>query len=180
MKDKRYYLLDVFRRRLEYRELERMVKALAEQYRAAVVLIEDRASGMQLIQELKNGGLWSAMIENGYVLLPQTAPWLPAYLHELTTFPNAKHDDQAGSTAQDLTWFTMLLPEPAILTYCRREVEELGIGRPQRIVSIKGPTNFPHLAARSGQQIYADSECISELMVEDAKSLLCSGRKEVL
>jgi hypothetical protein len=31
-------------------------------------------------------------------------PWLADYLHELTTFPQAKHDDQADPTSQALAW----------------------------------------------------------------------------
>jgi hypothetical protein len=36
----------------------------------------------------------TAMVENGFVHLPNAAPWLAAYLHKLTTFPNGRHDDQ--------------------------------------------------------------------------------------
>ena len=36
----------------------------------------------------------TAMIENGFVHLPKDAAWLAEYLHELTIFPNGKHDDQ--------------------------------------------------------------------------------------
>jgi hypothetical protein len=46
----------------------------------------------------------TAMIENGFVHLPRDAGWLPEYLHELTTFPKGKHDDQVDSTAQMLDW----------------------------------------------------------------------------
>ena len=73
---------------------------------ASVVLIEEWASGTQLIQELLNEGLWryprdpeadktmrlhaqTATIENGFVYLPQEASWLAEYLHELT-FPQGK------------------------------------------------------------------------------------------
>jgi predicted phage terminase large subunit-like protein len=45
------------------------------------------------------------MIENGFVHLPDAAPWLAPYLHELTTFPIGRHDDQIDSTAQMLDWF---------------------------------------------------------------------------
>ena len=45
------------------------------------------------------------MIENGFVHVPKTAPWLAPYLHELTVFPNGRHDDQVDSTAQLLDWF---------------------------------------------------------------------------
>ena len=34
------------------------------------------------------------------------APWLAEYLHEMTVFPNGKHDDQVDSTAQFLDWLT--------------------------------------------------------------------------
>jgi predicted phage terminase large subunit-like protein len=81
-------------------------------------LIEDKASGTQLIQELIDYGLHAvsryqpqsdkimrmhaqtAMIENGFVHLPKEAAWLPEYPHELTAFPKGKHDDQVDSTAQ--------------------------------------------------------------------------------
>jgi len=45
------------------------------------------------------------MIENGFVYLPDTAPWLAPYLHELSSFPNGRRDDQVDSTAQMLDWF---------------------------------------------------------------------------
>jgi len=90
---------------------------------ASVVLIEDKASGTQLIQELVADGLHAvtryqpqsdkimrmhaqtAMIENGFVHLPTEAAWLAEYLHELTAFPKGRHDDQVDSTAQMLDWF---------------------------------------------------------------------------
>jgi hypothetical protein len=47
----------------------------------------------------------TAMIGNGVVHVPNTAPWLAHYLHELTSFPNGRHDDQVDLTAQMLDWF---------------------------------------------------------------------------
>jgi predicted phage terminase large subunit-like protein len=120
---KNLYLLDVLRRRMEYPELKRAVREQYEQLRPSVVLIEDKASGTQLIQELIAEGLYAvtryqpqldkvmrmhaqtAMIENGFVHLPKEAPWLAPYLHELTAFPKGRHDDQVDSTAQMLDWF---------------------------------------------------------------------------
>lgn len=46
----------------------------------------------------------TSTIENGFVYLPTEAEWLSSYLHELTTFPNSKHDDQADATSQALDW----------------------------------------------------------------------------
>ena len=127
---KELYLIDVLRQRMEYPELKRAVRGQYERFRPDVVLIEDKASGTQLIQELIAEGLYAvtryqpqsdkvmrmhaqtAMIENGFVHLPDAAPWLAAYLHELTTFPNGRHDDQVDSTSQLLDWFKQAGQEP--------------------------------------------------------------------
>jgi predicted phage terminase large subunit-like protein len=103
--------------------LKRAVVEQARAWGATVVLIEDKASGTQLIQELVGAGLYAitryqpqgdkimrmhaqtAMIENGFVHLPKDAAWLPDYLHELTVFPGGKYDDQVDATAQFLDWF---------------------------------------------------------------------------
>jgi len=118
----RYYLLDVFRRRLDYPELKRAVHGQARQHRADKVLIEDKASGTQLIQDLSLEGLYgvkpydplpgndkilrlyaqSAEFESGRVLLPRSAPWLDEYVREITAFPGSKYDDQVDSTTQAL------------------------------------------------------------------------------
>jgi predicted phage terminase large subunit-like protein len=37
------------------------------------------------------------MIHNGFVHIPETAPWLAEYLHEMVVFPKGKHDDQVDS-----------------------------------------------------------------------------------
>ena len=104
-------------------ELKRALREQYERFAPAVVLIEDKASGTQLIQELIAEGLHAvtryrpqsdkvmrlhaqtAMIENGFVHVREQAPWLAPYLAELTAFPNGKHDDQVDSTAQMLDWF---------------------------------------------------------------------------
>src|SRR6516164_2727488 len=123
VKEKNLFLLAVFRRRLEYPALKRAVREQQSLYGADVVLIEDKASGTQLIQELNTEGCYAvtryvptldkimrlhaqtALIENGFVYIPETAPWLAEYLHEMTVFPKGKHDDQVDSTAQFLDWF---------------------------------------------------------------------------
>ena len=130
IKGKNLYLLHVLRRRMEYPELKRAVREQAQAFAASVVLIEDKASGTQLIQELVAEGLHAvtryqpqsdkimrmhaqtAMIENGFVHLPKEAGWLAEYLHELTAFPKGRHDDQVDSTAQMLDWFKRGGQEP--------------------------------------------------------------------
>src|SRR5438874_4975339 len=136
----RLYLRDVYRARLEYPVLKRVVRAHAALWEAKNVLIEDKASGTQLCQELIQEGMQSIKkcqskldkgtrmltvtptIENGFVYLPERAHWLSQYVHELVTFPNGKHDDQADSTSQALDWIKSHLFEPAITVYYREEV----------------------------------------------------------
>jgi phage terminase large subunit-like protein len=38
----------------------------------------------------------TAMIENGFVHVPERAPWLAPYLAELTAFPNGKSSHPRG------------------------------------------------------------------------------------
>ncbi len=47
----------------------------------------------------------TATIENGFVYVADSAPWLQDFLHELSVFPNGRHDDQADSMSQALDWF---------------------------------------------------------------------------
>ena len=63
------------------------------------------------------------MIENGFVHIPETAPWLDEYLHELTAFPKGKHDDQVDSTAQFLDWFKKPFPGQGIFEFYRMRAE---------------------------------------------------------
>ena len=122
---KHLYLLNVFREKLEFPDLKRAVVKLANSYEAKVVLIEDRASGTQLIQQLRADRFsrveaaptldgdkimrlraQTAKFEGGFVLLPKEPHWLADYVGELLSFPNSKYDDQVDSTVFALAWFT--------------------------------------------------------------------------
>lgn len=121
----RLYLLHVLRRRMEFPELKRTVLDAARGWKADLVLVEDKASGTQLIQELRAEGfsrvraapkqdgdkvmrtrIQTARIEGGFMLLPTDAPWLDTYVRELISFPNCKYDDQVDSTVNMLAWGT--------------------------------------------------------------------------
>lgn len=112
VRGKQRYLLDVFRKRLEYPDLKRAVIEHARLHGATSIVIEDKSSGTQLIQDFRRDGMsrievrkpsknkemrmagQTAQIEAGFVFLPEEAHWLPDYLHELAMFPNGKYDDQ--------------------------------------------------------------------------------------
>ena len=124
--DGNFYLLDVFRKRLNFPDLKRAILDLFENYNPEKLLIEDRGSGTSMLQELKYGDIWcleaynpkqgsdklmrlaaqSIKFENGRVYLPKQAPWLDEYVQEITGFPGTKHDDQVDSTSQALDYLT--------------------------------------------------------------------------
>jgi predicted phage terminase large subunit-like protein len=123
VKGRSLYLRHVFRERLGYPELKRAVAGQAHAFSPSTIIIEDKASGTQLIQDLiadrihevkayssdsdKVMRMYSvtSMIENGFVFLPEKAHWLEKYLHEMASFPKGKFDDQVDSTSQALDWF---------------------------------------------------------------------------
>lgn len=115
-----YYLLNVWRDRVEFPELKRQVRALAEAWGPRTILVEDKASGQSLIQELRRdtrlpifpvkvdrdkvsrANSVTPLVEAGKVFLPKKAQWVQAYIDELAAFPNGAHDDQVDSTTQAL------------------------------------------------------------------------------
>jgi len=116
------YLVDVWRNRASFPVLKRAVMELDRRYNPSKLLIEDKASGTALIQELQSGGVCgiecyqpepgsdkfarfaaqAIKFEAGHVHLPSAAPWLDEYVREITGFPGTKHDDQVDSTSQAL------------------------------------------------------------------------------
>lgn len=119
-----YYLLDVVRDRLESPDLREAIIALTKKWRADVTLIEKTHLGHALLQDLRRSQdlapilieprydkearllAQSARFEAGQVHLPAEAPWLGAYVGELLSFPNGRHDDQVDATTQALHYLT--------------------------------------------------------------------------
>jgi hypothetical protein len=87
------------------------------------------------IRRADNRGFWATTgRENGFVRIREHAPWLAEYLHELTVFPNGKHDEQADSTGQFLDWYENPAPTKATSSGCgwrprnsREKARALGI-----------------------------------------------------
>jgi predicted phage terminase large subunit-like protein len=123
--DTGYYLLDRWKQRVEFPELKRAAMQLFEKWKPNAVVIEDKASGQSLIQELKretrmpivlinpdNDKIARAhsvtpLCEAGRVYLPESGngnSWVIDYIDELAEFPHAEHDDQVDSTSQGLAY----------------------------------------------------------------------------
>jgi predicted phage terminase large subunit-like protein len=145
VKEKHIYLINVFRKRLGYPELKRAVKEQAVAFGPQTILIENKGSGISLIQELVIEGMHvikmyeptmdkitrmnsvTSTIENGFVHLPVEAPWLGEYVHELMTFPKGRFDDQVDSTSQGLDWYKKhgMTPVYGLFEYYKREFERI-------------------------------------------------------
>ena len=130
--ENRFFLIEVFRQRLEYPALKRQVLVAAQMHAADVVLIEDNGSGTSLIQDLRREGpvspigilaggdkitrmsAQSAKIEADYMQLPECAPWLQDFRTEILQFSHGRHDDQVDSLSQFLGWVSRPRAEPFI------------------------------------------------------------------
>jgi predicted phage terminase large subunit-like protein len=117
------YVLDVVRERLEYPDLRRKVIELHGRWRRVgndyALLIENKGSGMALIQELQREHIHAiavdpegdkvmrmnaqtARIEAGSVSLPSRAPWLDDFRREILAFPAGRYADQVDAFSQAL------------------------------------------------------------------------------
>ena len=119
-----YYLIDVWRQKVEFPELCMAVLSEAQKHKPTAILIEDHASGSPLIAQCKRNGMTgivarrpvldkktrmygeTAKLEAGSLILPKSAPWLDEFLMEYLGFPGGKHDDQIDALSQFLNWRT--------------------------------------------------------------------------
>lgn len=128
-----YYLISRYKDKVEFPELKKMMLKLWVEHSPAAILVEDKASGQSLIQEMQRPiqdpnditkqyrlpikainvdtdkvarvNAASTTIEmNMYI--PHAVPWVDDYLDELITFPAAAHDDQVDSTTLALLFLT--------------------------------------------------------------------------
>lgn len=125
-----YYLLDMWREKTEFPELKRAAFALFQKYKPQVVLIEKKASGHSLIQELKRETKMpvisvevdkdkvsratpvTSSVEAGAVFVPSSAVWLVDFLDEMSAFPSGAHDDVVDSCVHALEY--MIRPQDRI------------------------------------------------------------------
>jgi predicted phage terminase large subunit-like protein len=122
LRDRKWWLLNVFRDRLDYPDLKRTCLRLGEEWEADVVLIEDAVTGRPLIHECfeQNRSRFRRVtpehdketrfraacdpVSEGAILLPREAPWLDDFRRELLAFPRARYDDQVESFSQMMNW----------------------------------------------------------------------------
>ena len=117
-----YYILDVMRKKLEYAQLKQEFIALQQKYNPFMILIEDKANGQSLIQDLRHAGnnkLLPVKVDSdkvtratvpaslaSSVYLPRQAAWLDDFINECIQFPpnSSGHDDMVDAYSQFLNW----------------------------------------------------------------------------
>ena len=116
-------LLDAIRGRWDFPELKEKANELQEQYDPDMILIEQKASGMPLTQELRRMGIpvtpftpsrgadkftrmnaCAPVFESGMVWRPD-ANFAEEVVEECAAFPNGEHDDLADSMTQAILRF---------------------------------------------------------------------------
>ncbi|MDX1917185.1 MAG: phage terminase large subunit [Rickettsiaceae bacterium] len=120
--DDRYYLISAIEEKLEYPELKNEVKKLIQKFSPAKILIEDKASGQSLLQDLQREGVVNLVpikvktdkitrfatcmdiFESGRILLPFSGYYRDIIFNQLINFPACKNDDLVDSITQFINY----------------------------------------------------------------------------
>ena len=132
----RYYLVDVWRERVDYPDLKAAVLMQYWKHRPYQVAVEDTTHGRPLVQEFQRmpgappvaaypvvGNKVTRLeavtgwFAGGFVVLPgrtpaEEPPWLEQWTREHLSFPYAEHDDQVDTTSLGLARLTLREPVP--------------------------------------------------------------------
>jgi predicted phage terminase large subunit-like protein len=122
VKGRRRYLLNVVNARLDAAATEAEIRRQREVHpHIRAVLVEDKANGPAVIQRLKvnlpgvvainpQGGKMARMcaaapeFQAGDWFVSRNAAWTEAFVDQITTFPNARHDDMCDMMTQAAAW----------------------------------------------------------------------------
>lgn len=114
-------LLSLFKNRLDFPDLRRKAKELYDKWSPDVVIVERKASGQSIIQELRRVGIpiyeynpdrdkiarahaAAPLLEAGRVWVPEGKRYSEEVIMECAAFPRGAHDDIVDSVTQALLW----------------------------------------------------------------------------
>ena len=147
-------LLGNVRGRFEYPELRLTAQEEYEKHQPDAIMIEKKASGQSLLQDLRRAGLpvleftpdrdkvsranaATPFLESGRVWLPENKEWAFDLIEEAISFPNARYDDQVDAMVMAVlymrdSWYVSHTDDPDY------DEDDEDIYKPQR----KGYWNF--------------------------------------
>lgn len=114
-------LLSCKQGRWAFNELLETTKLVWRDYNADGIIIEDKASGQSLIQELRRAGMpiiaykpdrdklsrahaCTPVLQAGRVWMPLKRQWTRDIMDQAVAFPNAAHDDLVDTMTQAILW----------------------------------------------------------------------------
>jgi predicted phage terminase large subunit-like protein len=146
------YIIDRFKDKLEFPELKRAAMSMAYRDKVNAIVVEDKASGQSLIQELRRETKHSVipykvdrdkvaraysvtpMIEGGRVYLPEWGSWVEDYISCMSSFPSGLNDDDVDATTVGLS-------------YCRNKIDNVDIDNVFKMPSVLGRMDMGWMGA---------------------------------
>jgi predicted phage terminase large subunit-like protein len=138
------YLLDRWKEQAGYPALKEKARTMGDAYRPrglTAFLVEDKASGQSLIQELRQDTLLPVVAvkveadkvsrahavvptwEAGTIYLPEGAPWVDDFLAQLYGFPKLAHDDDVDAFTQLVRYIILGGGGMGVFEWLRQEAE---------------------------------------------------------
>ncbi len=201
VKGRNIYLLDVWRQRVDYSGLKRAVQRQHQEHHSSTILIEDNASGVQLLQELRESGLpvapyksrldkvmrfsaQTGIFKDRLFHLPQRAHWLGAFQSELLTFPASRFDDQVDAISMGLEWIRLEWGKRSVASIPMIQafglISGAAAGRLSQTVELQAPHGITHFYAMGdGQAVLVGNDGRTKVKPEDVFPLLNAGFKRV-
>ena len=122
MAENKLYVVDVVRGKFEYSDLKKQIIAAAEKHKPQAILIEDKAAGQQVLQDLRSEtklpiigvnpkqdkitrfAAITPQIEAGRLIILSDNGWFEGFEAELLSFPDSPNDDQVDALTQIFEW----------------------------------------------------------------------------
>ena len=137
------YLMDRWKERAGYPALKVKAKTMGARWKPQAFLIEDKASGQSLIQELKQDTLLPVVArkvdrdkvsranscvpfwEAGNIYLPEGADWVDDFLEQLYGFPKLAHDDDVDAFTQLVLYVILQTGGQGVVDWYLKKAAEL-------------------------------------------------------
>lgn len=118
-----FYVINVWKDKLQFPELRKAMIVLAERYKPRQIIIEDKASGQQLLQVLRREtslpvtaynpkgfskvermAIAAIEVEAKRVYIKNSSLWCEEFIHDITTFPSGRYKDTCDAFSMFINW----------------------------------------------------------------------------